>query len=441
MKKAIIYIPTLLFCSLAAIFTVYVFFPGFLNVDAEWQFSQAFSGQYYDWHPPLLSYTWSLLNKIYYGQIPFLVLHNLLFWSALFLLALKLFPSSNLWRIVFIALFALLPSVYIQLGAIWKDTTMMVCLFLASVLLWYLQDTKDKRLQIPLICFIIILLFSGFVVRLNSFPAIIVLAYWLGTVIFRSHVGKSLIFSLLLLVGFYLTNKIINDKLLQPIPTYPYQQVMIHDLAAISVAKGELLFPDYISRAPQVSMKEVKRLYLSDSVGFLIFNKRVIPLSNNVDNLNALNTAWRQSIKNNFGIYLKHRLLCFAQLMIGCVAYMGEVCLVPYAINFHSTIFYRAFCYLRDSQPAHILFHGWTYLINCIFLIFASVFWRKKLVHHHEILYLALSGCLYVTGGFLYTPACEFRYLYWTVVSSLMALCIFARDVLRGQVETLDITD
>lgn len=432
-------LPTIVFSFGMLCVTVYVFFPGFLSMDSEWQLQQAKNFYFFDWHPPIMSWLWSMLNHIYYGPTSMLVFQNLVYWLAVSLFAFQVFPKSNWRRISLIAIFSLFPPIYIQLGSIWKDTSMAASLFLVSGSLLFLEEytraAKYLILRIVLITVILVFLFYGFALRLNSAPAIIMLAFWLGTILFKSKI-KSLIFAVLLLGLFYAGNRVLLDYYLHPVPTYPYQQVAIHDLAAISIAKNQVLFPKYAVSYKQLTVAKIKQRYKPDSVGFFIFKDILIPLTNNPQEIHALTQMWYQNILANPWPYLKHRVMCFVALMISCIAYIGEVCQTPYAITFHATFLYKLYCKFLTSRLEDTIFHGWIYVINSLFAAVAAWRLRQQLTHYHAILYVAMSGFLYTFGGIIYTPACEFRYLYWTVTASLFAMIFFVKDFFTTSVKS-----
>src|SRR3990172_8065690 len=124
-----------------------------------------------------------------------LVFHNLVFWSALSLLAFWISPQSNLYRILFLLFFGFFPTVLAQLGTVFKDSAMSISLFLASVLFLYAGRTTVKIKFIVLLVIAVIFLFYGFAVRLNSAPAVAVLCLWFGDIVSKRKFFKSVLIS------------------------------------------------------------------------------------------------------------------------------------------------------------------------------------------------------------------------------------------------------
>lgn len=425
---------TFVIVVLLLVFTVYIYYPGFLSIDSEYQLHQARMFKFSDWHPPMMSFVWFLLNHIYDGPASMLVFHNLLFWSALFLFSLWLFPTSNLYRVIFIVIFAFLPSVYRQLGGIWKDVSLSMSLFLVSVLLLYVQDCHEKWVRSLLFGLILLFLFYGFSVRLNSAPGVIVMCLWIVDILFTNvKFVQKIVLGLILFLIMAGMNNIFVYSLLHANRIYPYQQVEIHDLAAISIANNKVLFPQYLINAHNLTIAKIIDKYTPANVGSFIFGDKLTPLTDNANDIKQLNKVWFDNVKKNPLIYLRHRALCYGDLLLSCTTYLGDVCTEPYGITFHPTFFYNLYCKIMALDSMQLLLTGWVYVLNCLFAIGAAWLLRKRLEHWKAILYIATSGFLYNACQFIYTPACEFRYVYWTVIASLMALVIFAHDVMHSE--------
>ena len=113
-------------CFAAAIglsLTILTFFPGHMNRDALLQLSEARAMVFYDWHPPLMSWIWSGLDRVMPGPLGMFVFHNTLFWAGLGLVIylLRLAPAPSAILILAIGLF---PPIFSALGTVWKDVGM-----------------------------------------------------------------------------------------------------------------------------------------------------------------------------------------------------------------------------------------------------------------------------------------------------------------------------
>ena len=424
------YMPTIVAAVVMTFFTVYMFYPGIINADSANQLSQARLFKFADWHPPIMSFLWFLLNHIHDGAPVMLVFHNLVFWFALSLLAFWISPHSNLYRILFLIVFGFFPTVLAQLGTVFKDTAMSFSLFLASVLFLYAGRATIKIKLVIFLVIAIIFLFYGFAVRLNSTPAVIVLCLWFGDIVSKKKFFKSILIGVALFILLFVGKQIITTKVLRPVKTYPFQQVQLHDLTAISLAQKQPIFPGYIIRSPNFNMEKLQSSYTAANVGELIFsNNSVILLTNDKDYIQNLNKVWWHNIRQHPWNYLKHRLNVFTYMISSCVAFWDDVCRVS-LYNFQPGFIYNLYCKLSLDGPLKFLFHSWVYIINSVVIAVVAIRLRQKLPDFNAMIYLISSGILYVIGSFFYAPSCEFRYVYWEVLASLFALSLFVKDVI-----------
>ncbi|HEX9174200.1 MAG TPA: hypothetical protein VF861_16240, partial [Telluria sp.] len=59
------------------------FFPGFMSPDSFMQFEQSRTLRFTDWHPPLMSALWSVLNRVAHGPEGMLDFQLALLWLGL----------------------------------------------------------------------------------------------------------------------------------------------------------------------------------------------------------------------------------------------------------------------------------------------------------------------------------------------------------------------
>ena len=69
--------------AMGILLTTFVFHPGYMSPDSVAQLSQGRTGEYTDWHPPVMSWLWGRLDHIVPGPLGMLVFHTLVFWSGL----------------------------------------------------------------------------------------------------------------------------------------------------------------------------------------------------------------------------------------------------------------------------------------------------------------------------------------------------------------------
>ncbi len=116
---------------LCAVFTITVYYPGYMSPDSVVQLGQARNGVDNNVYPPLMDYIWSATDRILPGPAGMLVLQNAVFWFALALLAFVVIRRP-FWQTMFVLVAGFWPPTYASLGTIWKDVGMQAFL-LASV--------------------------------------------------------------------------------------------------------------------------------------------------------------------------------------------------------------------------------------------------------------------------------------------------------------------
>jgi hypothetical protein len=97
-------------------------FPGFMSTDSIDQLTQARTGVYTDWHPPLMALVWKLLDGIVSGPVLMLVLQTGLFLFGSWKLLERALPSRAAAIVAVLVL--VFPPVLTTMAVIWKDSQM-----------------------------------------------------------------------------------------------------------------------------------------------------------------------------------------------------------------------------------------------------------------------------------------------------------------------------
>ncbi|HEY0316287.1 MAG TPA: hypothetical protein VGC28_08480 [Sphingomonas sp.] len=158
--------------------------PGIAAYDAINQFTQAVTGHYDDWHPPIMAWLWALILKSgAWGTAPMLLLQLGLFWAGLAMLAVALrrakAPVAG-WCMLAIGL---LPPVLDWMVVVDKDCQMIGALACATGLV-ALFRLAGRPVPIRAGAIVAILLAYALLLRANSVFAVMPLglawAGWLG---------------------------------------------------------------------------------------------------------------------------------------------------------------------------------------------------------------------------------------------------------------------
>jgi hypothetical protein len=400
-------------CFAGFLLCVVAFYPGYMSPDSIRQLTEGRAWGFTDWHPPLMAALWGLTDRVIPGPFGMLLLQNAVFWGALALFWRTTYRKSFWLGLCLVAL-GFLPTVLAFLSTIWKDVGLGVSLLLACALLYASRQLNSKSallISVPL-------LFYGYAVRHNAAPAILPLALWTGTIACRLFAplkrkeGKrrylpfalGLVYFLLLTAGVLATTRILTGGR----SSFMLQAVLLHDLTAISIERGEALFPDYIVRNQKFSLENAAAYFSPyDSTTLVRAEGSGLKLTENYAEIAALRSKWLEVVLANKAIYLNHRWETYKWL-IGlygnnvCAPYLeagrrfGGYDLNKWRIHYYLT---AAFFKLRDT----FLFRGVFWLLVSLVLLCVAL--SQRLRDDFEIVFvLTLSGFVYGVPYFFSRP-------------------------------------
>ncbi len=434
--------------ALGFVLTLAAFYPGYMSPDSMANWLGGRQWLFKDVNGPVMTAVWGLIDSVVPGPAGMLVLQNLVFWAA---------PAGyrrapwlrSLVLGVLLVLVAFMPQVWSQMSTIWKDTGQAATLFLGSALIYHAGRTNSKTSFFASFPFLL----YGYAVRLNSVAAILPLALWAGYVacgLFGRLKGRreagsralplavGVVIFLMLSGATFVTNRALTKGK----TVYPFHQVYLYDLAAISKARGENLFPAYISENKNFSLEKVFARYNIYSVNDLIWDDSPNPGDKAVlefmydpvepggevgAKMEELRSKWLRAVWENKGTYLYHRWRIYAQLngfttkgvsnpywVAAFDANPPEFRNTQNGLNRALMEYYRLLC----RSP---FFRGAFWILICFGLVYLALKrrlrddWLVVLVH-------AASSLLYAGSYFFTAPSTEFRYLLWTMIASGVAL-------------------
>jgi hypothetical protein len=419
------------------VLTVAAFYPGVMSPDSIDEWMQGRSWEFYDIHAPVMSALWGLLDRVWAGPAGMLFFHNLLFWGAAALFWQLTRERSRVLALAF-ATFGFMPQVLALLGSIWKDVGLGVALFMASALL-YGAVRRGWRFGVLAAC---PLLFYGYGVRLNAAPAVLPFALWSGFIACRQSerlAARAASFKplpVLLGLAYFalLTAAVVvtTQALTKGKTLYPFQQVMLHDLAAVSKETGRSHFPDYVESAENFSLEGVTKQYTAEWVNTLIYgDPPPLKSTRNPEYISRLRAVWWETVSHNKLAYLNHRWAVFRNLTgLGTpMVYKPfnpatglnnppEFRRQPNALTRALTSYF----FLFANSP---FFRGFIWILVCLALVYLSL--RLRLEGDLGAVFaLSSSGLTYALAYFFVTPSSEFRYLWWTVLAATISAILFA---------------
>lgn len=433
-----------LFLILALIaFTVFIFQPGYIDNDSANQLEQIRSGHFDDWHPPAMSWLWGQFDRILPGPLSLFLLQVVLFWSGMGIIV-NLIASNPISKSLYL-LFGLFPPAFMFLGAVIKDILMAAVFLFGIALILY----AERRKSMGAFAAGMVFLGYGMLIRHNAILAALPLFLYAGYVLTQIRpeilsktppVWRAIGLGASLFLIVFATGRIWNSRLTDT-KTYPFQQIMLHDLAGISIRLNTYLIPEYVAASEQPSMKDLRQIYQLRSMknlywpDFTNIHYRILHEPDLVDDL--FNT-WVTEVMDHPRAYLMHR----SDVFMGVLGFRGGRHCSPY--YYEGTVYKPKGYYQSDGnyysdnpvadviytwmEPLRnsFLYWNWLYLFLPLMLFAASLLMvlRSSVEKRYPAviaLVCSASGILYGAAYFFVATACDFRLFYWNVIASLLA--------------------
>lgn len=409
------------------LFTLLAFWPGYLSWDSAWQWWQARTGELDPAHPPVMVRVWQLSRLVLPDPGGMLLLQAALWWAAMAAFAQAL--GGGAWRragtVVFIGAW---PPLLALLPHLWKDLWMMGGFALAVALLVAEQRAPRPSLRVAAV----LALGAGVAFRLNALPAALPLLAWVA---WRQWPGRGLrvaAMTVLLAVVVQGVSWIAN---LAPgaraMPVWP--AVAMWDIAAVSIAEDELLFPpEWVE--PGLTVADLRRDF-SPFVNVPSFASGQLRLNFYTEftpeEYAALREAWLSLPLRHPRAYFAHRaevtayLLGFRQqahpdylvLQPTIVPLRDNPAVAPPSGALHGGLQ----AVLNDAVDTP-LFAAWPYLLASL-LLAAFAAWRRA-PGDGLVAAVAVSGWALALPLVLLSPSSDFRYLGWCLLATLMAVAL-----------------
>ncbi len=406
----------------ACVFLLFLlaYYPGVISVDGYQQYYQAVNFRFDDWHPPIMSALWGLLDKIARGsQGMFLLQIVMAVYSAYLLSRTALSKQKKFWFIPVLAL--LLPVVCNLLFVIWKDVSLTVSLFFAFST-WYSWRASGKLTK-PRLALILAAIFYGSAVRHNALPATIPLLF----IILLDYVSarKALALAVLCSGLFYMGNSFIVYRILNAGKSHFFQIVVNHDLMGIYEITKKNYFPE--NTLSKTQLDKLMQKFDHSNLDPTTFSEDSFSTSD-PEIQSALRKRWLTAIMENPSAYLKHRWILYRDFLTKIV-----FILIPYsgpppenvsdmpkpcmeegflARTNHAYVYWARYHY-------GFVYKTITYLIVSTVILIYSI--RRKLVTPAA---LSASSLLYIAPYFFVAPAVNYRYIYWSVFATILSLIV-----------------
>lgn len=434
-------IPFLL-CLASAVFTIVVFYPGFMSYDSFVQLKQAL-GQlpYFDSHPVIMAKLWGALIFLTGGnKASLFIFYVSIYWLAVYLLSTILFRKQYL-IILSSLLIGFFPPAYFLSLHNWKDVGMLISFyFFVIFIILYLKKEKIAYLGLSSLCLIVATL-----MRTNAFVAslpLFIYTIYLLSIRF-DRLSIKFVYSvlyILLVVGVFLgTTNLLNHNArhVSTIGT-----VLVWDMGAVSKIKQTDYLPLYLHRKQSVEddLYVINRDFSPDA-NYHLF-KEISPYPNPEDN-KKLVLDWFKLITKEPVAYLQHRLKVFETLLNldGRTYYPLHPWIDEndFGMKFHllnSPTYYVLFQKVIEFVTNSIFYKNYFYFfVGLSFLIFL-LFCKKGIVKFRFLcISLLISGLCNTASLFILAPAADYRYCVWSSCSVVLACFIYLTSLKKKTTE------
>lgn len=396
------------------------FFPGQMSYDSLVQLTEARAGPITDLHPPLMSWLWRVLDRLVAGPAPMLVLQLTVLVVALALVGRWLSTPRRAFLLPLLVLWC--PSVFAIAGTIWKDVLFAGMCLLSAGALMQTQWPRGRRAGLALAA-----LLGAASLRHNGIAAVLPLAVWAAAVALPA--GRSRFLQLGLGLGLtaliFAGSTGITRALAEAATTNPSQQILFHDLAALTAATGKTHTPEgYLAQHPRCAGQPLADAYAlnPNNVAVVVFAPEApCPPTADPGEHDALRTAWRGAIAEAPGAWARHRWSLWRTLLgaiAGPVYYPFHRGIDPNGLGaeFKPLLPAKLFTGLLDGLKDSLLFRAWAWL--AMGLVVAAVGLRRQ---RPELVALPLSAWSFALAYLPTAPVADFRLVWWCVVANAVA--------------------
>ena len=413
------------------VLSVVLLYPGQYPFDAAYQWWQARTGHYSNITPVAMPAVWSVLLAATANPASLLVLNLALFWSGL-VFAIERLPLACAWRLVALLATGLAPTTWVQLAHLLSDSHLAGVLMLACGLLVRAGD--GRRWPLGIAAFLLV--YAGCIrhnALLATIPLAVAFAVTVGAQGRLRQAGAAFAFVAASLFAAHLLDRSLAVERRELWP-----MLALWDLAAVSVATGNLHLPEY-THGPALSVDELRETRAFDPTSAApLFARSRSGVASGLEKpyppqqLADLRARWWSVATSHPGAWFAHRMRTF-WMLVG--PHRGEAQGVAFYVDRHryrdnpelpsaiapewQASLYRLATRLVPGWPASAL--PWLALHAAC----GVLAWRRRATATGRVaVALASSALLYAAGFLVLAPSAELRYLTWPIVSAPLALVL-----------------
>jgi len=406
--------------------------PGELTPDSTWQYEQAISGHFNDWHPPIMAYTWSLLRYIADGPQPMLAFQLIFHWLGFAMLADGLSRTGRTkagWLMLATGAF---PLFFYFNGYITKDVGLVSASIAGfGLIFWY--RIQGRRPPPAIVIAALVLIAYGALVRHNAVFAFAPLLLYAVVDPARIGARRLIILVCVLSIVAIPVSSIVNRHLFRATPSGAILSLQLIDVVGIARHSGDLsVLPSVL----HLSTSDVEHCYRPyDTMDRLLefgpckfISERLVASTSAAERT----TMWLVAIISHPVAYAQHRLKIFNSMMYFFVpakhCRFSDSCmkLSPQEIRL-------------DYIKRNILVWPASWIVLGVCMVAAGLGLSSASAPLSACRTLLVSGLGYSFAYLIVGVAADVRYHYWSIVAILTAF-IVAFPLLVSRVRTMDRT-
>lgn len=425
----LLFIVTLLLCAVGFTLNFCTYYPGFMSPDTVDQYGQSITGHFVSWHPPVMAFTWRLLNHIYQGPQLMLVLQLFFLWYSYYVFATTL--HNFIGRIILFLIFFFAPFIQNFTGYVIKDSMMALSWLLAIALLFKYIRTGGRH-RVFTIIFSGLLLLYGTWMRHNAATGLLPLCFAWVWILFGDKTRRIKIAAAIGLFIFIIAGEALFVSIvLKPLKGYPDTAVYMYDLTAEFMDTHHDVYPASFYKYNGFDTNYIKAHYDPACIDNLLWNTDNVKIrpTHRAD-IKALRRAWVYNILTSPEDYFNIRYnewLYYLHIKQGneLQYFFPWIHPNPYGLKINeSSILYKNYVDFMWAQKKMFYFKPLFWILLNVFLFAGIPILRNKMT---RILYsgLVTSSLLYMLPlFFMIATDKDFRYIYWVCIACATALII-----------------
>jgi len=296
-----------------------LFWPGIMTPDSQTQYAMAIQGVYSDHHPFMMSWLWRQLDLfVYPGSGIMLVVHLCVLYVGTYFFSKAWKPYG--WAALFIPF---IPGVLAYSGMIWKDVGMAFCYFCVAGYLSMIT-VQQRRLTWGALLMALSILVYGTAIKFQGMYLAPLVLVWIGLVRSEYRFGLRFLGQMACVSSLFYGLMALVMAFSPPVKQdHSWQYVKIFDLAALSVANQEDLFPLH-TKTEHFSLPAVNERFSSRAVDELCFPLKgngfpLLQKTFDPEEMNVLWHTWAKETVHHPMDYSLHRFKVLGYSLGGCV--------------------------------------------------------------------------------------------------------------------------